>query len=147
MTGEASFVFKAEAQDLEAQNLKDAVLVRIPVRRASIPETLMVGEGSTRSQASHDLPATGDVLPGQGGLELTLDRTGMGRLDEGLAYLVGYPYGCLEQTTSKVVPMIALAELAKSTQLPGLAGGQARKAAHPQLRGARGWVHGSRCAR
>jgi uncharacterized protein YfaS (alpha-2-macroglobulin family) len=120
--GEASFVFKAEAQ-----NLKDAVLVRMPVRRASIPETLMVGEGSTHAAATHELPVLGEVLPGQGGLELTLDRTGMGRLDEGLSYLVGYPYGCLEQTTSKVVPMIALAELAKSAHLPGLDGGQARK--------------------
>ena len=120
--GEASFVFKAEAQ-----SLKDAVLVRIPVRRASIPETLMVGEGSTQTLANHAMPPLGETLPGQGGLELTLDRTGMGRLDEGLAYLVGYPYGCLEQTTSKVVPMIALAELAKSAHLPGLDGGQARK--------------------
>jgi uncharacterized protein YfaS (alpha-2-macroglobulin family) len=120
--GEASFVFKAETQ-----NLKDAVLVRIPVRRASIPETLMVGEGSTQAVATHELPGRGEVLPGQGGLELTLDRTGMGRLAEGLSYLVGYPYGCLEQTTSKVVPMIALAELAKSAHLPGLDGGQARK--------------------
>jgi len=120
--GEASFVFKAEAQ-----HFKDAVLVRIPVRRASIPETLMVGEGSTQALVSHPLPALGEVLPGQGGLELTLDRTGMGRLDEGLAYLIGYPYGCLEQTTSKVVPMIALAELAQSARLPGLDAGQARK--------------------
>jgi uncharacterized protein YfaS (alpha-2-macroglobulin family) len=120
--GEASFVFRAEAQDL-----KDAVLVKIPVRRASVPETLMVGEGSTQTQASHVLPTLGEVLPGKGGLELTLDRTGMGRLDEGLAYLVGYPYGCLEQTTSKVVPMIALAELARSARLPGLDAGQARK--------------------
>jgi uncharacterized protein YfaS (alpha-2-macroglobulin family) len=120
--GEASFVFKAEAQ-----NLKDAVLVRLPVRRASIPETLMVGEGSTQAVATHELPDLGEVLPGPGGLELTLDRTGMGRLDEGLSYLVGYPYGCLEQTTSKVVPMIALAELAKNAHLPGLDSGQARK--------------------
>jgi hypothetical protein len=120
--GEASFVFKAEAR-----NLKDAVLVRIPVRRAAIPETLMVGEGSTQALASHELPALGEVLPGQGGLELTLDRTGMGRLDEGLAYLVGYPYGCLEQTTSKVVPMIAVSELTKSAHLPGIDAGQARK--------------------
>ena len=120
--GEAKFVFRAEAQ-----GLKDVVLVKLPVRRASVPETLVVGEGSTQAQARHELPPLGEVVPGQGGLELSLDRTGMGRLDEGLAYLVGYPYGCLEQTTSKVVPMIALSELARTARLPGVDAGQARK--------------------
>jgi uncharacterized protein YfaS (alpha-2-macroglobulin family) len=120
--GEASFLFKAEAQ-----SLVDRVLMRIPVRRASIPETVMVGEGGTQAAATHVLPALGEVVPGQGGLELSLDRTGMGRLDEGLAYLVGYPYGCLEQTTSKVVPMIALSDLVHNAHLPGIEAGQARK--------------------
>jgi uncharacterized protein YfaS (alpha-2-macroglobulin family) len=120
--GEAKFVFKAEAQDL-----KDAVLVKVPVRRASIPETLVVGEGSTETDVSHELPLLGEVVPGRGGLEISLDRAGMGRLDEGLAYLVGYPYGCLEQTTSKVVPMIALSQLARTAHLPGVDAGQAKK--------------------
>jgi uncharacterized protein YfaS (alpha-2-macroglobulin family) len=87
---------------------------------------MMVGEGSTQDRVKHDLPATGPVLPGRGSLEVSLDRSGMGRLDEGLAYLVGYPYGCLEQTTSKVVPMIAISELAKNIHLPGLDARQAR---------------------
>jgi hypothetical protein len=120
--GEATFLFTAEAQ-----SLVDRVLMRLPVRRASIPETLMVGEGSTQTAATHELPALGEVVAGQGGLELSLDRTGMGRLDEGLAYLVGYPYGCLEQTTSKVVPMIALSDLVHNAHLPGIDAGQARK--------------------
>ena len=120
--GEASFLFKAEAQ-----SLFDRVLMRIPVRQASIPETLMVGESSTQTTATHELPPLGKVVAGQGGLELTLDRTGMGRLDEGLAYLVGYPYGCLEQTTSKIVPMIALSDLVHNAHLPGIDAGQARK--------------------
>src|SRR5262249_3551745 len=37
-----------------------------------------------------------------------------------------YPYGCLEQTTSKVVPMVALGELARTAELPGVATGKAR---------------------
>ena len=120
--GEAKFVFRAEAR-----GLKDAVAVRVPVRRASVLETLMVGEDSTHDRAKHELPALGATIPGRGSLEISLDRSGLGRLDEGLAYLVGYPYGCLEQTTSKVVPMIAISELAKNVRLPGLDAGQARK--------------------
>jgi uncharacterized protein YfaS (alpha-2-macroglobulin family) len=119
---EAKVVFHAEAQ-----GMKDAVLTKIPVRRASVPETLVLDEGSTQATATLDLPALGQAIPDQGGLEITLDRTGMGRLDEGFAYLIGYPYGCLEQTTSKVVPMIALAQLGRTAKLPGVDVGQARK--------------------
>jgi uncharacterized protein YfaS (alpha-2-macroglobulin family) len=119
--GNAKLVFRAEAQGLE-----DAVEVRVPVRRAAAPETVMVGEGSTRDRVQHELPAMGPVLPGRGSLDVSLDRSGMGRLSEGLAYLVEYPYGCLEQTTSKVVPMIAISELAKNIHLRGIDAKQAR---------------------
>lgn len=119
--GEAKIVLRARAGDV-----KDAVLLRVPIRQASIPETLVVGEGNTASSSTHPMPALGEVIPGKGGLEVTLDRVGLGRLAEGLSYLVGYPYGCLEQTTSKVVPMIALGELATHAALPGVDTGDAR---------------------
>src|SRR5262249_37951986 len=32
------------------------------------------------------------------------------------------PYGCLEQTTSRLIPLVAVEELAKSLKLPGLEG-------------------------
>ena len=39
---------------------------------------------------------------------LSVDPDGLSGIEEGLRDLIGYPYGCLEQTTSKVVPMIAV---------------------------------------
>jgi uncharacterized protein YfaS (alpha-2-macroglobulin family) len=119
--GEASFTFKAVGGAY-----KDAVITRLPVNLPALPETLGVGEGSTTSKVEHKLPAVGAVIPGRGGLEITFDRTGLSRLDEGLAYLVGYPYGCLEQTTSKVVPMVALTDLAKTVSIPGVSADKAR---------------------
>ena len=111
--GEASFTFQARGGG-EA----DAVLTKLPVERPSTRETTLVGEGSTAKRAEHPLPKVAGVLPGRGRLEVVLDTTGLSRLDEGLAYLVGYPYGCLEQTTSKVVPMVAVGDLAASLDLP-----------------------------
>lgn len=119
--GEASFTFKAVAGAY-----KDAVITRLPVNLPSLTETLSVGEGSTTTKVEHALPSLGTVIPGRGGLEITLDRTGLARLDEGLAYLIGYPYGCLEQTTSKVVPMVALTDLAKSASIPDVSAEKAR---------------------
>jgi alpha-2-macroglobulin len=111
--GEASITFQALGGG-EA----DAVLTKVPVERPSTSETTLVGEGSTAKHAEHSLPKIAGVLPGRSRLEVVLDTTGLSRLDESLSYLVGYPYGCLEQTTSKVVPMVAVGDLAASLDLP-----------------------------
>jgi alpha-2-macroglobulin len=119
--GAAKLVFRASGG-----GQADAVQVTLPVQRPAVPETIVVGEGVASGRAVHDQPPLGVIVPGHGALEIALDTTGLSRLDEGLRYLVGYPYGCLEQTTSKVVPMVALTELAKTVELPGVAAGQAR---------------------
>jgi uncharacterized protein YfaS (alpha-2-macroglobulin family) len=119
--GQAAFTFRARGGDFA-----DAVLVKLPVASAGAPEVLLVGEGATTSRVQHPLPALGTVVPGRGALEVTVDATGLGRLEEGLRYLIGYPYGCLEQTTSRVVPMIALGELSKVVGLEELNAGKAR---------------------
>jgi uncharacterized protein YfaS (alpha-2-macroglobulin family) len=120
--GDAALTFRAAGGGHD-----DAVLARLPVERPSVPDVLVAGQGMASGRVEHKLPPTGPVVPGHGGLEVTLDRTGLARLDEGLRYLVGYPYGCLEQTTSKVVPMVALTELVRTVDLPGVQAGQARK--------------------
>ena len=119
--GTAKLVFRASGG-----GQTDAVEVSLPVQRPAVPETIVVGEGIASGRVVHNQPPLGVIVPGHGALEIALDTTGLSRLDEGLRYLVGYPYGCLEQTTSKVVPMVALTELAKTVELPGVAAGQAR---------------------
>jgi uncharacterized protein YfaS (alpha-2-macroglobulin family) len=119
--GRARLVFKATGG-----GFGDAVLAELPVARPSVPESIVVGDGVARGAVTYAVPNLGAIVPGRGDLEITLDTTGLSRLDEGLRYLVGYPYGCLEQTTSKVVPMVALTELSKSVELPGVAAGKAK---------------------
>jgi uncharacterized protein YfaS (alpha-2-macroglobulin family) len=119
-SGPARFRF-----DVRGGGERDAVVVELPVRRPSVPETMMVGEGSAAGRVERPLPPLGEVVGGS--FSLTVDRTGLARLDGGLAYLVGYPYGCLEQTTSRVVPMIALGELARSVRLAGVDLADARR--------------------
>lgn len=99
---------------------KDAVEVKLPVERPLLREAHEVAEGRTEGRIEAKVTVPEGVLDGEGGLEVTLDATGLARLDEGLRYLVGYPYGCLEQTTSRVVPMVAIGDLAKGAALPGV---------------------------
>jgi hypothetical protein len=47
-----------------------------------------------------------------GGLEITLASSALGGFAEGMTQLVDYPYGCLEQLSSRLVPFVALRELA-----------------------------------
>jgi uncharacterized protein YfaS (alpha-2-macroglobulin family) len=118
--GEARFEFRARAGSAEGA-LQDAVETKVPVNRPVVSETIVLGEGQTRGARDTidlKLPDLAGVVPNAGSLEIVLDRTGLAQLDEGLAYLVGYPYGCVEQLTSKVVPMVALGELVKTTGNP-----------------------------
>jgi uncharacterized protein YfaS (alpha-2-macroglobulin family) len=105
--GSARFRFRATGG-----GLSDAVDTTIPVQRALVPETLVLGEGSSTTPVTLAIPPSARGAEPGGSLEVVLDRTGLSQLDEGLAYLVEYPYGCLEQLTSRVVPMVALRELA-----------------------------------
>lgn len=91
-----------------AGSLGDAVEVTLPIQRPVAREALSIGEGVAQGRVELDVSPPIDALAGESRLEVTVDVLGLARLAEGLRYLVQYPYGCLEQTTSKVVPMLAL---------------------------------------
>ena len=62
---------------------------------------------------------------------ITVDRTGVGDLAPGLRSLVEYPYGCLEQTMSRFIPLVAAKDLANTLDDPSLKGTKA-SAVHPR---------------
>jgi uncharacterized protein YfaS (alpha-2-macroglobulin family) len=54
----------------------------------------------------------GDYLPGTAKGSLILGGSPVVELSGALNYLLSYPYGCVEQTTSKMVPLVYLRDLA-----------------------------------
>lgn len=54
----------------------------------------------------------GDYLPGTAKASLVLGGSPAVELSGALRYLLEYPYGCVEQTTSRMVPLIYLRDLA-----------------------------------
>ncbi len=52
-----------------------------------------------------------DVLPGYGGVTVATTSTLLGGLEDAVHALVQYPYGCIEQTSSRLLPIVALGAL------------------------------------
>jgi uncharacterized protein YfaS (alpha-2-macroglobulin family) len=114
---EVRFAFHAEAPgeavlrfDVEGAGERDAVEQRIPVRLPVALEAV-AAYGDTRATRREALAPPGGVRPDVGGLEVTLASTALGGFEENARQLVEYPYGCLEQLSSRLVPFIALREI------------------------------------
>lgn len=96
-------------------NEKATYQVSIEVRNPNLPETRTTGITLQ--------PGENRVLPlekfGMKGTEsFTIQASGIPRLNlaSGLTYLLGYPYGCIEQTVSKAFPQLYLADVVQLTE-------------------------------
>lgn len=122
--GSAAFEF---AVSLGAE--RDAVKVALPIDRPRIIDHRLLvertlGKGETWSAA---LATTSDVVRDASTLTITVDKTGVGDLAPGLRALVEYPYGCLEQTMSRFIPLVAAKDLAATLDDPSLQGTRAHQ--------------------
>ncbi|WP_420629632.1 Ig-like domain-containing protein [Candidatus Leptofilum sp.] len=80
----------------------DAILLPLTIQPLAVPDvTTEVGQFTSQHATTVIVPA--DALP-MSQVELQLSRSIAGSLLEGLQYLTGYPYGCVEQTMSKALP-------------------------------------------
>ncbi len=100
----------------------DNVELKLPVQHPSPILTYHVAHGSTAANKDITLAMPPNAVPESAELVVSIDPDGLSGIEKGLGELIGYPYGCLEQTTSKVIPMIAVRELAESLSLDGLSG-------------------------
>jgi uncharacterized protein YfaS (alpha-2-macroglobulin family) len=101
---------------------QDGLEIKIPVGFPAPLETALVAEGETRGSETVAVKLPDGALTAGGTLELSVDPDGLAGIEEGLRALIEYPYGCLEQTTSRVIPLLAVEDLARSLQIKGLDG-------------------------
>ena len=113
--GKATLRFRATAGPLT-----DAVEQTIPIQLPVALEAVALAgdvEGSAspggKRRPGERLITPKDVRPDQGGLELQLSSSALGGLSEGMQQLVDYPYGCIEQLSSRLVPFVALREVSR----------------------------------
>jgi hypothetical protein len=130
--------FVAKAAEVAAAKLEfsvalgdehDAVEVTIPVDRPRVIETRTLADGvfAAGSGWSGMITAGSGALPAESTVTVTIDRTGVGELAPSLHALVEYPYGCLEQTMSRFIPLVAAKDLAGSLDDPSLKGTRAEE--------------------
>ena len=96
--GEATVLVHADV----ASTRWDSVLLPLPIRPLAIPNmTTEIGQFRGTIATSAVMPA--DALP-MSEVRIELSRSIAGSVLEGLEYLTGYPYGCVEQTMSRALP-------------------------------------------
>jgi len=103
--GEAVLRFSATAGG-ERDGVEQRIPIRLPVELEAVATY-----GDTKDLRREALVPPGGVRPDVGGLELSLSSTALGGFAENMRQLVEYPYGCLEQLSSRLVPFIALREI------------------------------------
>ena len=110
--GKATLRWKAQGGGAE-----DAVEVTREVRSpASIEAVALYGD--TAEASAEKLGDLGAMRGDVGGLEVTLASTALVGLGAGAEQLLEYPYGCTEQLTSRLVPLVALRDLARDFKIP-----------------------------
>jgi uncharacterized protein YfaS (alpha-2-macroglobulin family) len=113
-TGPATFLFTAKAQGME-----DSVKVTIPVRSPLMTEKAVVA-GRTDSTVTKTLMLPKPLVRDTGFLEVELSANGFAELDEGIDFLVHYPYGCIEQTSSATLALIMAKRVAPERRFESL---------------------------
>ncbi len=116
--GEATFRFRVQ-RGAESDGVEQKIPVELPVGFETVATY-----GDTRDERVEGLAPPEGVRAELGGLEVTLASTAMGNFGEGFRQLVEYPYGCLEQQTSRLVPFVALRELGPKFGIPWSSAGE-----------------------
>lgn len=96
-------VMDASGQETESLHQVALMPVRPPAAYRSVHALQAVGAGETRTFKNEAF-----LDDARASMELTVSASPTLRLKDALQYLVGYPYGCVEQTTSRLMPMYLL---------------------------------------
>jgi uncharacterized protein YfaS (alpha-2-macroglobulin family) len=90
----------------------DAVEVPLNVTLPMLPESVAVfGDTAESINEGLKIPGADQVRDDAGGLTVTLASSALSGLGDAATGLIDYPYGCLEQQSSRLVPFVALHSL------------------------------------
>ena len=89
--------------------------VTLPMRSVAPPVT-KTGHGIVRAGQPVDFILPSNLIPDSSEFSLTLSPFPNIAFADSLRYLVRYPHGCLEQTTSKVFPLLYFSDLARTVE-------------------------------
>jgi uncharacterized protein YfaS (alpha-2-macroglobulin family) len=121
MTGEAILEFRAEPVALDGQTLtpviarklSDAVETRFPVAYPMplLRQTKMVRLDEPGAEHNLREHLDANLLAGEGELTMEFSRSILLEAGPSIDFLLNYPHGCVEQTTSSLMPWLAVEPL------------------------------------
>lgn len=118
----------------------DAVELKLPVNSGHVlGSDLLFGQFRREAQVKYNLPKAvkelrwEDVGPGEVSALLMVSGSPFVRMSQGLQYLLRYPYGCVEQTSSGLLPLAALREIIRKEQVPDITTAETDKFIKPGI--------------
>jgi alpha-2-macroglobulin len=115
-TGTTTFAFNAQMGEE-----KDALKLKIPVKLPPFVEAVATFS-STPDSALEALIVPANIYENLGGLEVLLSSSVLAGMENGIEGLLDYPYGCLEQRISRILPLIVGEELINQFKLAPVIG-------------------------
>ncbi|MEL6345987.1 MAG: alpha-2-macroglobulin family protein [Myxococcota bacterium] len=88
----------------------DAVEITLPVRDAGVRK-VQVASQTISGDGVVALTLPDDRISGTESVEIVASTTALTELKDAVGYLMGYPNGCIEQTTSRAYPLVVLEDL------------------------------------
>ncbi len=120
-TGEAVLTFRATPVSLKNEaltpalthDLSDAAEIRFPVQYPMplLRQSKLVSLGKSGSLLNLPEHLDSSLLDGTGSIDLGFARSPLVEAAGSVDYLLHYPYGCVEQTTSSLLPWLAVDSL------------------------------------
>ena len=89
----------------------DEVQVTVPILDAGAKRVVVVSKQVSASSAVLEVPLPSGRLAGSTEVELMVSSSSLSELKDSVDYLMGYPNGCIEQTTSTAYPLVVLKDL------------------------------------
>lgn len=124
--GTATLALAGQLGDGATPGTKDQVAASLPVLLTQRLDTVATS-GQVEATAAGALAAAEkitvpkDAIAGVGGFTLSASSSNLAGLGQSVDQLVEYPYGCLEQRSSRIKVLLGLATLEGRYELPGLA--------------------------
>ncbi|MEO0156436.1 MAG: alpha-2-macroglobulin family protein, partial [candidate division WOR-3 bacterium] len=119
-TGNAVFKFNASMG-----NEKDALKLSIPIKSPPFIEAVATFSSTTDS-ALEGIIVPDNIYEDTGGLEILLSSSVLAGMKRGIEHLLDYPYGCLEQRLSRILPLIVGEEIINQFKLAPVTGKELR---------------------
>ncbi|MBX3172587.1 MAG: Ig-like domain-containing protein [Candidatus Eremiobacteraeota bacterium] len=104
--GQATFRFQARLGQHS-----DRLEGKLPIQIPRLVETAAARESVEQEPLAVELAVPPEAIPGTARLDVALSSSALAGLKPAVEYLKAYPYECLEQKTSRVMPMVAAREV------------------------------------